>query len=142
MTAKTLRLVAEPGCEPLYGNAYAAGVDLRAAESVSVDSGGTATIRTGLRIELPHGHVGLVRGRSGMAFKKGLWAFEGTIDEDYRGELSVLLWNAGDGDVRVNRGDRIAQLVVVQVVRCALEAVAELSETDRGADGFGSTGAR
>lgn len=132
-----LRYVAEVGYEPTYGSARAAGLDLRAAESLVLY--GRQSVRTGLRVEIPPGHVGLVRGRSGWAFKRGIFAFEGTIDEDYRGEIAVLLVNYGE-PVRIDRGERIAQLVVTPVVRCWLERVPDLGDTARGSGGFGSTG--
>lgn len=132
-----LKYIAEAGCEPVYSSAGAAGLDLRAAESLVVY--GRHKVRTGLTVELPPGHVGLVRGRSGLAFNRGIFAFEGTIDADYRGEISVLLVNYGF-PARVNRGDRIAQLVITPIVRCDLRAVQLLDASDRGAGGFGSTG--
>lgn len=137
-----MRYVAEPDCDPSYANDFAAGLDLRSSESVVLAPREVRRVQTGLRVELPAGHVGLVRGRSGMAVKNGVWAFEGTIDEDYRGEIAVLLKVEGDGGVAINVGDRIAQLVIVPVVRCRLVASLKLSDTERGTSGFGSTGAR
>ncbi len=136
-----LRYIAETGCEPLYGSASAAGIDLRAKEAVAIGSDPIA-VKTGLCVEIPPGHVGLVRGRSGLAFKRHLIAFEGTIDEDYRGEISVLLMRGYPvgGWIHVEQGERIAQLVIVPVARLELEQVTELGVTERGSQGFGSTG--
>ena len=140
-----LSFFADPGCEPVYGNAYAAGLDLRARNDVRIPHGGARPISTGLRVELPPGHVGLVRGRSGLAFKRELFAFEGTIDEDYRGEIAVMLANHGQCPQMVRAGERVAQLVVVpcrRVELVAVDAVEKLAAVvgGRGGNGFGSTG--
>lgn len=123
-----------------YANEYAAGLDLCAGQHQLILPGRSAAIATGVSVELPKNHVGLMRGRSGLAFRHRIIAFDGTIDEDYRGELKVLLFNAGTTAYQVVVGDRIAQLVVVPVARCELRRVSELSETARGSSGFGSTG--
>jgi dUTP pyrophosphatase len=131
---------------PRYATEGAAGLDLSAAldEPLVLAPGARARVPTGLVIALPRGHEGQVRPRSGLAFKHGLTVLNapGTIDEDYRGELAVLLVNLGDEAVRIQPGDRIAQLVVAPVTRVAVElaeAVA-LEPTARGSGGFGSTG--
>lgn len=138
---RALRFVTS-GAPPSYGSAGAAGIDLTASESATIRPGETRVVSTGLRVELPHGHVGLMRGRSGLAFNRNVWAFEGTIDEDYRGEVKVLLANLSDDDFHISAGDRIAQLVVVPVIRCGLARVDSLGDTSRGENGFGSTGIR
>jgi dUTP pyrophosphatase len=99
-------------------------------------------IPTGLSIELPPGHEGQVRPRSGLALKHGIGMVNapGTIDEDYRGEVGVILVNLGQEPFEVKRGDRIGQLVVAPVTRVRVELVDGLSESGRGAGGFGSTG--
>lgn len=140
-----LKYIAEQECEPIYGNAYAAGLDLRAKEDVDLPYGIPRRVGTGLCVEIPPGHVGLVRGRSGLAFKRGIWSFDGTIDEDYRGEISLLLLNLNPtltGTTLIKKGERTCQLVIVPVVRMQPVKVWKLSETERGQDGFGSTGVK
>ena len=137
-----------PGAiEPRYATEGAAGLDLHAAidaETV-ISPGSTAKIPTGIVIALPPGHEGQVRPRSGLAAKHGITVLNapGTIDEDFRGEVHVLLVHLGTEDVVVRPGDRIAQLVVAPVTRVAVELVddaSDLGDTLRGAGGFGSTG--
>ena len=131
---------------PSYQSAGAAGLDLRAA--VSADAplmlapGERALVPTGLSIELPPGHEGQVRPRSGLAIKSGISLINtpGTIDEDYRGELMVPLINLGQKAFEIRRGLRIAQLVIAPIVRPAIVEVSETSTTERGEGGFGSTG--
>ena len=129
---------------PRYETEFSAGLDLRAAleEELAVGSGERVVIPTGLRIEIPPGFEGQVRPRSGLAMKFGLTVLNapGTIDADYRGEVKVLLVNLGQNAHVLERGDRVAQLVIAPVTRGVLEQVAELSETERGEGGFGSTG--
>ncbi|MBR0671083.1 dUTP diphosphatase [Roseomonas soli] len=129
---------------PSYATDGAAGMDLLAAVAapVTVPPGGRALVPTGLRIALPHGYELQVRPRSGLALKNGVMVpnSPGTIDEDYRGELGVIVLNGGDAPFVVERGMRIAQAVIAPVVRAAWREVAELPETVRGEGGFGSTG--
>ncbi len=130
---------------PAYATAGAAGADLCAAVTapLSIEPGGRVAVPTGLVLELPAGYEGQVRPRSGAALRTGLTLVNapGTIDADYRGEVKVLLVNLGREPVTVERGQRIAQLVVAPVVRAEFAAAEALSESDRGAGGFGSTGA-
>jgi dUTP pyrophosphatase len=126
---------------PFYASASAAGADLLAAEAVSLAPGARAAIATGLRLEIPPGHVGLVWPRSGLALRHGIDTLAGVIDSDYRGELRVLLVNHGDAAFEVRAGDRIAQLLLQPVVRARFVTASDLSATDRGGGGFGSTGA-
>lgn len=128
-----------PHCVPVRATAGSAGIDLRAYATTTLEPGDRVAVRTGLHVAIPEGHVGLVRGRSGLAFKHDVWAFEGTIDADYRGELAALLWNVGTETVVLHQGERIAQLVVVPFAS-AFECVEDLGETGRGTAGFGSTG--
>ena len=129
---------------PHYASEGAAGLDLRAAVSLPVvlGPGERALIPTGLRIAVPPGYEAQVRPRSGLALRHGIVLpnAPGTIDSDYRGEVQVILWNAGPEPFAVARGDRIAQLVIAPVAHVELEE-ADLDETPRGAGGFGSTGA-
>ncbi|MDA0368096.1 MAG: dUTP diphosphatase [Proteobacteria bacterium] len=128
---------------PDYATAGSAGMDLRAAIDTprELAPGARAAIPTGIRIALDPGHEAQVRPRSGLALKQGLTVLNtpGTIDADYRGEIGVILINHGAETATINRGDRIAQLVVAPVRRVVWQESA-LDETARGAGGFGSTG--
>jgi dUTP pyrophosphatase len=131
---------------PAYQSAHAAGLDLLAA--VPEDAplillpGMHALVPTGLAIALPDGFEAQVRPRSGLAAKHGVTVLNapGTVDADYRGEVAVLLINHGRDAFAVRRGERIAQMVIAEVARAELVAVADLSATTRGSGGFGSTG--
>ncbi|MGD9507747.1 MAG: dUTP diphosphatase [Geminicoccaceae bacterium] len=130
---------------PSYASAGAAGLDLQAAvpEPVELAPGARALIPTGIRLGLPDGFEAQVRPRSGLALRHGVTVLNapGTIDADYRGEVAVVLVNLGTQPFVVERGARIAQLVVAPVTRIAwAEGSDRLSETDRGGGGFGSTG--
>jgi dUTP pyrophosphatase len=131
---------------PQYETDGAAGLDLVAAlpadEPLSLGPGARALIPCGIVIELPAGHEGQVRPRSGLALKHGLTVLNapGTIDSDYRGEVSVLLINLGERVFEIKRGLRIAQLVVAPVTRVAPREAKALTTTRRGAGGYGSTG--
>ncbi|MBM3516988.1 MAG: dUTP diphosphatase [Alphaproteobacteria bacterium] len=129
---------------PAYATAGSAGMDLAAAvtETVTLAPGARALIPTGLVLALPEGYEAQIRPRSGLAARHGVTVLNspGTIDSDYRGEVQVLLVNLGAEPCVVNRGDRIAQLVITSCVRLAWRETAELPQTDRGAGGFGSTG--
>jgi dUTP pyrophosphatase len=129
---------------PARATAGAAGLDLCACleEPLTLAPAARALVPTGLAIALPAGHEGQVRPRSGLAAKHGVTVLNapGTIDEDYRGEVKVILVNLGAEPFVVSHGDRIAQLVVVPVTRVEPELVASLEETPRGSGGFGSTG--
>src|SRR5918996_172588 len=119
-----------------------AGYDLRATERVSIPPGGRRLIGTGIAIALPEGVAGLVTPRSGLAIEHGLTLLNapGLIDPNYRGEIKVILHNAGDRRYTVEIGDRIAQLLLVPYLAPEIEIVDELSATERGASGFGSSG--
>lgn len=129
---------------PRYATEQAAGLDLHAAlaEPLRLRPGMRRLVPTGLKIALPPGHEGQLRPRSGLALRRGVTLVNspGTIDADYRGEVSVVLINHGHEDVLINPLDRIAQLVIVPVVQVAVEAVEALDETARGEGGYGSTG--
>jgi dUTP pyrophosphatase len=129
---------------PEYASAGAAGADLRAAvtEPIVIQPGGRIAVTTGLVLEIPDGFEAQVRPRSGLAFSQGVTVVNapGTIDSDYRGELKVLLVNLGSEPATIERGDRVAQLVVAPVTRAGFAVVEDLSSTDRGEGGFGSTG--
>jgi dUTP pyrophosphatase len=131
---------------PAYQSAHAAGLDLLAAvpedAPVTLGPGKYALIPTGLTIALPTGYEAQVRPRSGLAAKHGVTVLNapGTVDADYRGEISVPLINHGDMAFQIRRGERIAQMIIASVVRAELIPVAALSATERGSGGFGSTG--
>ena len=147
LTVNVLRLDHGRGLPlPAYESASAAGLDLIAAvpedAPVSLAPGGRALVPTGIALQLPEGYEGQVRPRSGLAVKHGIGLLNapGTIDADYRGEIKVLLVNHGDEPFTVERGMRIAQLVVAPVTRVSLREAESLPESARGAGGFGSTG--
>ena len=128
-----------PGALPEYATEGAAGADLRAAESVTLPAGGRAAVATGVSVEIPAGHAGLVWPRSGLAVRHGIDTLAGVIDSDYRGEVKVVLVNHGPEPWAVAPGDRIAQLLVQPVARARFTR-ATLAPSERGAGGFGSTG--
>lgn len=129
---------------PEYATAQSAAVDLQAAidGTLVLEPGKRAMVETGIAIALPAGFEAQVRPRSGLAAKNGVTVLNspGTIDADYRGEIKVILINHGDEAFEIERGMRIAQLVVVPVTQVTWNAVVDLDETARGAGGFGSTG--
>ena len=136
---------------PQYETAGSAGADIRANfaadlrdSGLTLAPGGRALIPTGVRIEIPNGYEVQVRPRSGLALKHGITIpnAPGTIDSDYRGPLGVILMNLGTEPFNIAHGDRIAQMVIAPVVQAAFEVSADLSDTARGAGGFGSTGKR
>ncbi len=127
---------------PRYETAGSAGMDLRADAPFARAPGERRLVPTGLAVEIPPGHEGSVRPRSGLAIRHGVGMVNapGTVDSDYRGELQVILVNHGQAPVAFERGDRIAQLVIAPVVQVEVTVVETLGETGRGAGGFGSTG--
>jgi dUTP pyrophosphatase len=131
---------------PAYETAEAAGMDLRAAlgetETVTLKPGQRALVPTGLSMAMPAGYEAQIRPRSGLAAKNGITVLNtpGTIDSDYRGELKIILINLGDEDFDITRDMRIAQMIIAPVVQARLQETDTLSDTLRGAGGFGSTG--
>lgn len=129
---------------PSYGSEFAAGADLYSGEetSVTISAGETKFIHTGIAMEIPTGLVGLIYARSGMACKRGLAPANkvGVIDSDYRGEIIVALHNHSKEDVVVEKGERVAQMVLTPYIVANYNLVDDLSDTDRGEGGFGSTG--
>ena len=150
MTAVVVRLLCLPHGEglalPTYHSEHAAGLDVVAGvpedAPVALAPGGRALFPTGFALELPPGYEAQLRPRSGLALKSGVTVLNspGTVDADYRGEVKVVLANFGDQPFVVRRGDRIAQLVVAPVAKVDLHVTTSLDATDRGADGYGSTG--
>ena len=127
---------------PAYATPGAAGMDVVAAEDVTIPPGGRHAVATGFAFAIPDGYEVQVRPRSGLALKHGVTCLNtpGTIDSDYRGEVKVILVNLGDAPFPIRRGERIAQLVPAPVLRAELAEVDALDATARGAGGFGSTG--
>ena len=129
---------------PEYQTSHSAGMDLRAAisEPITLRPGQRQLVSTGIRIALPAGYEAQVRPRSGLAIKHGIALLNspGTIDADYRGTIKVILINLGTEPFTINRGDRIAQLIIAPITHAQWQPVAQVDETTRGADGFGSTG--
>ena len=127
---------------PVYATSGAAGMDICAAESLTLRAGKRHAVATGFAFAIPDGYEVQVRPRSGLALKHGITCLNapGTIDSDYRGEVKVILANLGDEDFVINTGDRIAQLVVAPVTQGIMIEVDTLDDTERGIGGFGSTG--
>lgn len=127
---------------PLYATPGSAGCDLIASDEVTLPPGKWAAVPTGLYLEIPRGYVAQVCPRSGLALKHGVSVLNapGIIDSDYRGEVKVLLVNHDSLRYTVKKGDRIAQLVFMPVVQAQLKLISQMSETERGEGGFGSTG--
>jgi len=128
------------GALPEYGSGGAAGADLRSCEALVIPPGGRAAVPTGLRVEIPAGHVGLVWPRSGLAVRHGIDTLAGVIDSDYRGEVKVVLVNHGREPFPIASGDRVAQLLVQRIETAVFAEARELDDSERGAGGFGSTG--
>lgn len=128
--------------KPEYQTADSAGCDLKANEQVTIQPGEWRLVSTGLRLSIPRGYMGMVCPRSGLAAKHGLTVLNapGIIDSDYRGEVKVVLINHSSQEYLVKIGDRIAQLILSPAPQAAFKVVEELTDTDRGAGGFGSTG--
>ena len=129
-----------------YGSEYAAGFDLYAIldEDITIKSGETFLVKTGLSMEIPIGYAGMIFARSGLATKKGLAPANkvGVVDSDYRGEVMVALHNHSNEDRTISHGERIAQMVIMPFYKAEFIEVEELSDTDRGSGGFGSTGSK
>ena len=141
-----VKKVRESAKLPTYGSQYAAGADLYACteSEIEIAPHSTAMIPTGIALELPVGYAGFIYARSGLASKRGLAPANkvGVVDCDYRGEVIVALHNHGENAQKIAAGERIAQLVVAPYITADFEEVDELSSTERGAGGFGSTGTK
>lgn len=143
---KTMRVKKLRGAAmiPTYGSVEAAGADLYACleQDVTIEAGKTVFVPTGLAMEVPKGYAGLIYARSSLGTKRGLAPANkvGVIDSDYRGEVMVALHNHGTEPQTIAHGERIAQLLVTPVLAPAFEEWEDLTDTDRGAGGFGSTG--
>lgn len=140
-----LKMVVDEGCEiPCYAHEGDAGLDLRITESVTLKPGERKMVPTGIRVAIPDGYVGLCFPRSGLASKLGISLSNcvGVIDSGYRGVVGATLINLSDEEKRLEKGERVCQLVVVPYVCCEIEVVESLDDTERGEGGFGSTGTR
>lgn len=141
-----VKKVRESAKLPTYGSQYAAGADLYACteSEIEIAPHSTAMIPTGIALELPVGYAGFIYARSGLASKRGLAPANkvGVVDCDYRGEVIVALHNHGESAQKIAAGERVAQLVVAPYITADFEEVDELSSTERGAGGFGSTGTK
>jgi dUTP pyrophosphatase len=129
---------------PEYGSDCAAGCDVRSIEDVDLYPGERVLVKTGLFVEIPDGYEIQVRPRSGLAYKRGLTVLNspGTIDADYRGEIGVILVNHGSTSIKLDKGERIGQLVLNKVEQIVWKENLELQGTERGEGGFGSTGTK
>jgi dUTP pyrophosphatase len=125
---------------PTRGSPFAAGLDLYAIERLTIPARGRAAVRTGLAVAIPHGFYGRVAPRSGLAIKHGLDVLAGVIDSDYRGEILCALINHGEEPVEIEAGMRVAQLVIEKIITPEPVWSDDLSKTERGEGGFGSTG--
>jgi len=128
------------GSIPKYAHAGDAGADLTASQKMLIPPRDRLLVATGIRLEIPEGHVGLIWPRSGLAVTKGIDCGAGVIDSHYRGEVKVLLFNHSDNEFQIEQGDRIAQLLIQKVERVQFLPADRLSETARSQMGFGSTG--
>ena len=125
---------------PTRGSAQAAGLDLYSIDNVVIEPKQRALVRTGLAVAIPEGYYGRVAPRSGLAVKKGLDVLAGVIDADYRGELRCALYNSGDETIDLPAVSKICQLIIEKIITPSAVWAEEISETDRGSGGFGSTG--
>ena len=126
---------------PTRSNRTDAGYDLYALEDLEIGPHNQKLVKTGISMAIPKGYVGLIWPRSGLAHKHGLDVFAGVIDAGYRGDIGVILYNSKLDHYKVNKGDRVAQILLQKIESFELVEVSELNKTDRDADGFGSTGA-
>jgi dUTP pyrophosphatase len=125
---------------PTRGSSQAAGLDLYVIEDLTIQPGERALARTGLAVAIPEGHYGRIAPRSGLATQQGLDTLAGVIDSDYRGEIRCLLYNTGEETINLLAQSKICQLIIEKIITPEAVWADEISETDRGSGGFGSTG--
>ena len=125
---------------PKYAHEGDAGFDLVSVENCLISPGNKIIVSTGLKMEIPKGFFGSIRDRSGLAAKKAIHVLAGVIDSHYRGEIKIVLINLGNENFEINKGDRIAQMIIQPCENCNIEEVQNIDETERGESGFGSTG--
>lgn len=137
-----IEIIAEEGMLPIYAREGDAGADIRSNEDVEILAGQQVLVKTGIRLGLPDGYVGLVCSRSGLALKSGVFVLNapGVVDSGYRGEVGVILKNSGSSTFLVSKGDRVAQLMIQKFESPKFIEVETLDVTERGEGGFGSTG--
>src|SRR5690554_2512956 len=135
-----VRKLSENASTPKYGSSHAAGLDIAAAQDVIVPARSHKLIKTDISIEFPSGHYARSAPRSGLSYKFGIQVGAGVIDEDYRGNIGVILFNHSDVPFEVTIGDRIAQLILEKISRPDVKLVDDLNESERQESGFGSTG--
>ena len=136
-----MKVMLDPGAiMPTRAHPTDAGLDLYALKAVTIPARGHATVDTGVHVAIPEGCVGMLKSKSGLNVKRNILG-EGVIDSGYTGPIVVKLYNQGDEDVTIEAGMKLIQLVILPILTPALEQVDSLEETDRGAGGFGSTGA-
>lgn len=125
---------------PKRGSEKAAGYDLYGIEKITIPAKSSSVVSTGVAVAVPEGHYGRVAPRSGLAFKHGIDVGAGVVDSDYRGEIKILLFNLSNEDYTIEKGDRVAQLILEKISILESEVVDDLDETERGVKGFASTG--
>jgi deoxyuridine 5'-triphosphate nucleotidohydrolase len=125
---------------PSRGSSQSAGLDIYAIEDLTIQPGERALARTGLAVAIPEGYYGRLAPRSGLATQKGLDTLAGVIDADYRGEIGCLLYNAGEHSIHLAAQSKICQLIIERIITPTAVWADEISDTERGSDGFGSTG--
>jgi dUTP pyrophosphatase len=140
MSSLLVKKLVENAAIPTRGSEGAAGYDIASVENTVIPALGRAAVSTGISIRVPDGTYGRIAPRSGLAYKYGIDVLAGVIDSDYTGEVKVILYNTSERDYIVKSGDRIAQLVLEQIVTPDVAVVLDLNDTTRGSGGFGSTG--
>jgi dUTP pyrophosphatase len=135
-----VQLLSDKAKAPERGSSGAAGYDLSSAHDVVIPARGRGLCPTGLSVGLPPGVYGRISSRSGLSLKKGIEVGAGTVDEDFTGEVGVVLYNHTDEDFSVKTGDRVAQLILQKIAIARVKVVSALTATVRGSNGFGSTG--
>lgn len=132
--------ISESAIIPYYARSGDAGMDIFSDEEVVLEAGERKKIKTGIKMELPEGYVGLIWDKSGVAFNDGVKTMAGVCDSSYRGEILIVLVNLGKNSYKIKKGQKIAQMLIQKVEKADIELVDMMSETSRGEDGFGSTG--
>ena len=140
LTKLPFKKLSEAAVLPTRGSQHAAAVDMYASAPGAIPAHGFASINTGIAVAVPHGYYARIAPRSGLSAKNGIFTLAGVVDSDYRGEVIVVLANHSDDDYEVKLGDRIAQMIIEAIIMPEPVFVDELEDTERGANGLGSTG--
>lgn len=135
-----IKKIKEEATIPKYAHPGDAGLDLHSTEDYTLKPKERRLFKTGLSIEIPEGYVSIIKGRSGLAYKKGISILGGVIEYTYRGEYGVIMLNTSEEEIEIKKEDRIAQLLILPIATAEIEETKELSKTMRGEKGFGSTG--